>query len=511
MLLVTLALAAYFYDTARWFSADAQRVSRVSAALSETEAIARESYAVMQQLEESVRLGALNGTPLASEAAVRVGASFARLRALEQEGEAFVGSAIVSLDELEQAAEALFAGAREVEAALRTGDSAGASAALGRLDTQGTASRLKGLLLPVLEEQRRVLDDLGAQAVSQADYVMRLLPVVMVLMVVATAFVAWRFSRRLASSLGALSEATQAYGGGDLDHRVARLEEPDFDRLGQAFNDMAVALEGAGRQLRESNVSLEAKVEERTRALKESAEKLSAVDEHRRRLLAEISHEFRTPLTVIRGEAEIALRSKNPTSEEREEAFRRIIETTEHATGLVEDLLFIVRADAGEPRLQLQDVELVALLRSVCEEFSAKAANRSLEIQFLGGVDHATLQGDPRRLRQVFAILLDNALRYSHAGGQIEVEAKAVNDQVEVQVRDRGIGLDEEAVSQAFDRFYRGRQAQAHADQGTGLGLPVAKAIVDAHGGHIDLQARQEGGAVATVSFPVEGSLRVVA
>ena len=102
-------------------------------------------------------------------------------------------------------------------------------------------------------------------------------------------------------------------------------------------------------------------------------------------------------------------------------------------------------------------------------------------------------------------------LHLRDAGHRVEVEARLRDDRVEVQVRDQGIGLDEEAVSQAFERFYRGRQAQSHAEQGTGLGLPVAKAIVDAHGGDIDLQARQEGGAVATVTFPVESRLRVVA
>ncbi len=511
MLLVTLALAAYFYDSARWFSEDAQQVSRVSAALSETEAIARETYATMQQLEAAARLGQPVSTPIVAESVAATRGAYERLRALETSGEPLAGSAMASLDELERASDAVFQGAQGVESALLAGDLEGALAALGRMDSQGVTSRFQGLVLPVLDEQRRTLNELGQTAVSQADYVMRLLPLVMLLLVVVTAVVGWRLSRRLSRSLGALQDAAQAYGGGELTHRVPRLEEPDFNRLGEGFNDMAVALDGAGRQLRESNVSLEAKVEERTRALKESAEKLSAVDEHRRRLLAEISHEFRTPLTVIRGEAEISLRSKNPSDEEMREAFRRIIDTTEHATGLVEDLLFIVRADAGEPRLQLQDVELMGLLSSVCEEFGGKAAARDLEIRYLGGVDHATLQGDPRRLRQVFAILLDNALRYSHAGGQVEVEANMKDDRLEVHVRDQGIGLDEESVSHAFERFYRGRQAQSHAEQGTGLGLPVAKAIVDAHGGEIDLRARQEGGAVAMVVFPVEGSLRVVA
>ena len=122
----------------------------------------------------------------------------------------------------------------------------------------------------------------------------------------------------------------------------------------------------------------------------------------------------------------------------------------------------------------------------------------------------SVVMGDDGRLRQVFSILIDNALRYSNAQGQVEVDLTRQNNEIVVTVRDSGIGLTKEEEKQAFQRFFRGGKAQGHA-RGTGLGLPVAKAIVEAHDGRISLERDQGGGALATVVLPAEGKLKAVA
>lgn len=517
MLAATLAIAWYFYDSARWFSTDTREITNAASRLVDYEDIARYTWQALQDMESAVRLEQRDAAPAAIAASEEVRAAFARLRMLEASASASASasapasSPAVSLDELEFAVDDIFRSLMIIGSALDAGQDGVVTEELARLDASGAASRFRGLVDSAIEERRRELETLGEEAVSLADYVLRLLPLIMVVLVLGTGFVAWRFSQRLSESFRVLHEATRSFADGQLQHRVPPLREQEFQRLGSAFNTMAEQLDEKDRQLRESNVRLEAKVEERTRALSESNDKLALVDEHRRKLLAEISHEFRTPLTVIKGESEIALRNKSNDVGDYKEAFSRIIDTADHATGLVEDLLFIVRADAGEPRLELQSTEVTGLVAEVCEEFGGKAASKELTIEFKGGVEHATLQGDSRRLRQVFAILLDNALRYSHAGGTVEVAVDAVDDRLRVAVMDRGIGLSEEEADQAFHRFFRGRAAQAHAAQGTGLGLPVARAIVEAHGGTIRIAPREGGGAVATVTLPVEGSLRVVA
>jgi signal transduction histidine kinase len=118
--------------------------------------------------------------------------------------------------------------------------------------------------------------------------------------------------------------------------------------------------------------------------------------------------------------------------------------------------------------------------------------------------------GDAGRLRQVFSILIDNALRYSKQGGTVTLQLERHDSEIVVTVRDTGIGLTEDEARQAFQRFYRGGKAQGHA-RGTGLGLPVAKAIIEAHKGSITLEGKPGEGALATVHLPAEEKLKVVA
>jgi signal transduction histidine kinase len=273
---------------------------------------------------------------------------------------------------------------------------------------------------------------------------------------------------------------------------------------------MARELSDHRSSLHDANVTLEATVEERTRALKSSNRKLADVDVNRRKLLADISHEFRTPLTVIRGESEIALRGKNKTKLEYRESFQRIMDQADHTTRLVDDLLFIARVDAGEPRLSLRSVAITSMITTVCEEFAVRAEKEKIKIEQSYEDSKVIVLGDVGRLRQVFAILIDNAMRYSNEGGSIEIKLTRGESEVHISFRDQGIGLTEEESEQAFERFYRGNKAEQHA-RGTGLGLPVAKAIVEAHKGKISLEGELGVGAIARVSLPAENRLRVVA
>lgn len=505
MLLVTLVIAWYFYDSARWFSSDTRQLARASQQLADYEVIARQTWQSLQHMEEVVRQGA-GGAGLEHDAAgLAVRAALERIESsADSPGEGGAPAGIsVDFPELAQASDEIFQFLDRIDAALLAGQPERLQGELSRLDSSGVVSRFRTLIDAAISQQRLALEDQGAEAVSLSNYIVQILPMVMLLLVLLTIAVAWRFSRRLSSSLGSLRTAAEEFRSGELGHRVPPLEEREFQRLGDAFNEMAAELAEKAGQLREINAGLEATVEERTQALRQSNEKLALVDEHRRKLLAEISHEFRTPLTVMRGESEIALRAKNPSVAVMQDAFRRILDTADHATGLVEDLLFIVRADAGEPRLSMQAVDIPELVHAVCEEFRAKATGKSLEIYCEVPEGGPPLEGDPRRLRQVFAILLDNALRYSNPGDSVEVCARAGDGEWQVVVRDQGIGLSDEEAAQAFERFFRGRAAQSHADQGTGLGLPVAKAIVLAHSGSIELRSGAERGAVATVTLPM--------
>jgi two-component system OmpR family sensor kinase len=339
---------------------------------------------------------------------------------------------------------------------------------------------------------------------------MRFLPSLMVALVIITFFIIVFLSRHLTRSVGALQQGVQAFRDGNLSYRIPELSELEFQQLGDAFNTMATQLSDQRKELHDTNLRLEATVGERTRELQVSNRKLAEVDTKRRKLLADISHEFRTPLTGIRGEAEIALRGSDKTNLDYRDSFLRIMEQADNATRLVDDLLFIARADAGEPRLKLSSVAVAGMIDAVCEEFSPKAEQRGISIG-KGRVDtKAYVRGDAGRLRQVFVILMDNALRYSNPGGRVEVRVLRTNEDVEITVTDTGIGLSDDHSELVFERFYRAPNAEAQAS-GTGLGLPVAKAIVEAHNGTISLKGKPGVGAIAIVTLPVGSHFGIAA
>lgn len=313
----------------------------------------------------------------------------------------------------------------------------------------------------------------------------------------------------LLTSVRALSDAAEAYARGDFDFRVPRLKAVEFESIRQRFAHMATEIAASRETMRTANARLEQEVAERTSALVEANKRLETSDEARRGFFADISHELRTPLTVIRGEAEIALRGRDKEPAAYRESLARIVQYTGETTRLVDDLLFIARADAGEPRLEFRSVALSSLLEEAVRSFESVAAARPVQLEFDDREDGVVINGDRGRLRQVIGVVLDNAIRYSRAGGEVRVGLTTHGGCAVIAVEDDGIGLSEEDRGRVFDRFYRAENARAHSG-GSGLGLPVAKAIVEAHKGHIRLTPSKSGGVSVEIELPADVKLRAI-
>ncbi len=265
---------------------------------------------------------------------------------------------------------------------------------------------------------------------------------------------------------------------------------------------MAGDLQSHQKALQDAHANLEALVAERTEELRQANQSLRKVDETRRAFFADISHELRTPLTVIRGEGEIALRGKNKPIAEYKNSIARIVEQAKHLSVLVYDLLFIARQGAGAARLNLQTIDLGNLLEKVCGDAKVIAHPKSVRITYSNGTAQELVYGDPARLRQLFMVLLDNAVRYSNSKGEVKVAIASAGGEVRVSVADRGIGIAPEELEGIFERFRRGGNASEHNEEGLGLGLPVAKAIVEAHKGRIQMDSRLGEGTTVTVALP---------
>jgi signal transduction histidine kinase len=308
----------------------------------------------------------------------------------------------------------------------------------------------------------------------------------------------------LREPLAKLLHGTRQLAEGDLSHRIVVSGRDEFADLGRSFNRMAGDLQIHQKALQDAHANLESLVEERTEELRQANASLRKIDETRRGFFADISHELRTPLTIIRGEGEITLRGANKKVAEYKRSIERIVEQAKHLSLLVNDLLFIARQGAGMARLNLQPIDLSELLQKVCGDAKVIAHGKGVEVAFVNGTAHDLVRGDPARLRQLFLVLLDNAVRYSKSKGAVKVEIGSAEGEVRVSVTDRGIGIPPEELEGVFERFRRGGSALAMNEEGLGLGLPVAKAIVEAHKGRIEMASRPGKGTTVTVALPAD-------
>jgi len=370
----------------------------------------------------------------------------------------------------------------------------------------GIDQKLNGLIeVGVADETAEVIriDADAAQLLSRLE---RISQIHAALAILATLALMVLLLRGLRSPLAELMHGTGKLAEGDLSHRIAITGRDEFAGLGQSFNRMAGDLQAHQKALQDAHANLETEVEERTEELRQANESLRQIDETRRGFFADISHELRTPLTIIRGEGEIALRGANKRVAEYKRSIDRIVEQAKHLSVLVNDLLFIARQGAGAARLNLQPIDLGDLLKKVCGDAKVIAHGRDVDVAFVNGTAHDMVRGDPARLRQLFLVLLDNAVRYSKSKGAVKVEIGSADGEVRVRVSDRGIGIPPEELEGVFERFRRGGRAAAMNDEGLGLGLPVAKAIVEAHKGRIEMASRPGEGTTVTVALPADNA-----
>jgi signal transduction histidine kinase len=369
----------------------------------------------------------------------------------------------------------------------------------------GIDQKLNGLIEVGLADETAEVIRIDADAAQLLGRLERISQIHAALAILATLALVMLLLRGLRAPLAELLRGTAKLAEGDLSHRIAVSGRDEFADLGRSFNRMAGDLQAHQKALQDARANLETLVEARTEELRQANATLRKIDETRRGFFADISHELRTPLTIIRGEGEIALRGRNKKVAEYKRSIERVVEQAKHLSVLVNDLLFIARQGAGAARLNMQPIDLGELLEKVCGDAKVIAHGRNVDVDFVNGAvngAHDIVRGDPARLRQLFLVLLDNAVRYSSSKGEVTVEIGGDGGEVRVRVSDRGIGIPPEELDGVFERFRRGGKASAMNEEGLGLGLPVARAIVEAHKGRIEMASRPGEGTTVTVALP---------
>ncbi|MBE9507785.1 MAG: HAMP domain-containing protein, partial [Chloroflexi bacterium] len=264
-----------------------------------------------------------------------------------------------------------------------------------------------------------------------------------------------------------LTAATRAVAAGDLSVRVPVRYHGEVRELAAAFNAMA--------------------------------EDLARADALRRNLTADVAHELRTPLSVIRGKLEGVLDGVYPATPEHLEP---VLEETELLTHLVEDLRLLALAEAGQLPLEKRPMDVGDLLRDAQVNFGPQASDRGVTLALKLPSELPTVVADWRRVAQVLGNLLTNALRHTPQGGCVTLSATADEGMVEVTVADTGMGIPPEDLPYIFERFWRGEKSRSRAGGETGLGLAIARQLVEMHGGTIDVESTPGKGSKFQFTLP---------
>ncbi len=287
-------------------------------------------------------------------------------------------------------------------------------------------------------------------------------PVAGIVIALVAIFFVIRFLRRATAPIADLMEAADRVAAGDYGVRVEHRGPRDVRRMAASFNEMTARLE--------------------------------ANEEQRRRLLADVTHELRTPLSIIRGNAEGLLDGVYPRDDSH---LAPIVEETKQMARLLDDLHTLATAEAGALRLHKEFVNVADLIRDTTSAFAPRFSEKGVLIELdLEEMPESEL--DPIRLRQVIENLLANALRYTPPEGRVAIQANLVERELMVSITDTGPGVAPHDLPHLFNRFTKSADSG-----GSGLGLAIARSLVEAHDGEITARNRSEGGLVVRITIPV--------
>jgi signal transduction histidine kinase len=301
--------------------------------------------------------------------------------------------------------------------------------------------------------------------------------------VISLAF-AYAVAGMLTAQLGDLSRAAGRLAQGDMAARVGMAHGADeIGRLAAAFDDMAEQLEQAFARER-------------------------ALEAGRRELISAVSHDLRTPLATTRAMVEALADGVVTDRPDVQRYLGLILHDIQHLSRLIDDLFELSQIDSGALHLRCVPIDVAQLVSETVAAYQAPAAENDVRLEetVASSVEPARVEGDPDRLQRVLRNLLDNALRHTPAGGTIQVQAASDGGQVQVSVSDSGPGVAEADLERIFDRFYRGelsrRRDEGAAASGAGLGLAIARGVVQAHRGRIWAERSPLGGVSVQIRLP---------
>jgi heavy metal sensor kinase len=280
----------------------------------------------------------------------------------------------------------------------------------------------------------------------------------------------WILARRSLSPIGYIASKAQSITSTSLNERFAtRGTDDEMDSLTRTINEMIGRLESSFKRIAE--------------------------------FTADASHELKTPLCALRGEAEVLL-SKGRTPQEYQEGLAHFIERFDYLNRMINDLILLSKFDSSQRELEKIPLRLDLLIQDICGFFQVLAEQKRITLE-VNSSEEIVIEGDKTRLQQLFTNLIDNAVKFTPEGGGIWVTIERNDGAVEVKVKDSGIGIPQEEQEKIFKRFYRVDKSRSKETGGVGLGLSIAEWIVHAHEGKIEVNSQLNQGSTFTVHLPL--------
>jgi heavy metal sensor kinase len=299
------------------------------------------------------------------------------------------------------------------------------------------------------------------------DAFQRIFIVTMTLLIVLAAGVGWFMARQAVSGVEAVTRTAQKISGGTLEERVpVKARGDEIDQLALTFNQMLDRIQALLKEIKEMSEN--------------------------------IAHDLRSPITRIRGVAEVTLTS-GKTLSEYEGMAASTIEECDRLLDMINTMLMISKTEAGVDKLSSNDVDLTGIVRQACELFGPAAEDKKVMVS-CDAPDGIHLMGSTPMIQRMLSNLLDNAIKYTPSEGAVIIAVSEDHAQISIAVKDTGVGISSQDLPRIFERFYRGDQSRSQA--GIGLGLSLAQAIARAHGGGITVASLPNQGSTFTVTLP---------
>ena len=280
----------------------------------------------------------------------------------------------------------------------------------------------------------------------------------------------------------ALTTAVRRFSAGEYSGRVPAPGRDEIGHIGHAFNEMAATIEA-------------------------QVTALQRTDEMRRDLVANISHDFRTPLTALRGYADrLAAKGEALPADERERCLQAIVKSTAQLERLAQQLFTLSHLDARGSALHLEPFAMTELVQDIVVKFQPEAQRLGIDLRCAPGSSAPLVQADIGLVERALSNLIDNALRNTPAGGEVRVALAPSGGALRIRVADTGRGIPSEELALVTQRFYRVRGGRSANADGSGLGLSITREIVERHGTTLHLESRPDAGTTAWFDLPLAGS-----